>query len=28
LQEASFQRYLQARADAMRHRGKVVDLWK
>ena len=26
--EASFQRYLQARADAMRHRGEVVDLWK
>jgi thioredoxin-related protein len=26
--EASFQRYLQARADAMRHRGEAVDLWK
>lgn len=28
LKEASFQRYLQTRADAMRHRGEVVDLWK
>lgn len=28
LKEASFQRYLQARADAMRHRGETVDLWK
>ena len=28
LKEASFQRYLQARADEMRHRGEVVDLWK
>jgi len=28
LEEASFQRYLQARADAMRARGEVVDLWK
>jgi thioredoxin-related protein len=28
LKEPSFQRYLQARADAMRHRGEVVDLWK
>jgi thioredoxin-related protein len=26
--EPSFQRYLQARADAMRHRGEAVDLWK
>jgi thioredoxin-related protein len=28
VKEASFQRYLQARADAMRHRGENVDLWK
>ncbi len=28
VKEANFQRYLQARADAMRHRGEVVDLWK
>lgn len=28
LKEESFQRYLQARADAMRHRGEAVDLWK
>ena len=28
LKEPSFQRYLQARADAMRHRGEAVDLWK
>lgn len=28
LKEPSFQRYLQARADAMRHRGENVDLWK
>jgi thioredoxin-related protein len=28
LKEASFQRYLQARADAMRGRGEEVDLWK
>ena len=26
--EPSFQRYLQARADAMRAQGKAVDLWK
>jgi thioredoxin-related protein len=26
--EPSFQRYLQARADAMRQRGEKVDLWK
>lgn len=26
--EPSFQRYLQARSDAMRRRGKEVDLWK
>lgn len=26
--EPSFQRYLQARADAMRERGENVDLWK
>jgi thioredoxin-related protein len=26
--EPSFQRYLQARADAMRQRGEHVDLWK
>jgi len=26
--EASFQRYLQARADALRARGETVDLWK
>lgn len=28
LKEASFQRYLQARADAKRQRGEEVDLWK
>ena len=28
VKEANFQRYLQARADAMRERGEVVDLWK
>jgi thioredoxin-related protein len=28
LKEASFQRYLQAKADAMRARGQAVDLWK
>lgn len=26
--ESSFQRFLQARADAMRQRGEAVDLWK
>jgi thioredoxin-related protein len=26
--EPNFQRYLQARADAQRHRGEKVDLWK
>jgi thioredoxin-related protein len=26
--EPSFQRYLQARADAQRRRGEKIDLWK
>ena len=28
LKETSFQRYVQARAEALRARGEVVDLWK
>jgi len=28
LKETSFQRYVQARADALRARGEAVDLWK